>query len=169
MPPYKYMACVRICYQQTSIVYYFIFLYVVVMMASFEPSEEKARRLRLLSLIIEGGALVLRHQFDKKFPPSRLRSDLLNVRRRINVLIQKRVIRKDQAEKLYPLLHDPCSSTFDITLLTCLLRNICGLARPWDPVWSGVPPSHDTSVEADITRLRNYRNEVKCRNARIIT
>ena len=53
----------------------------------------------------------------------------------------------------------PDSKTFDITLLFLLLTNICGLSPPLSG-WHKPPPSSDTSLEANLTRIKLYRNEL---------
>ena len=61
--------------------------------------------------------------------------------------------------KLYPA-HSPVSSaTFDITLLTVLLRNICGLSPPVTG-WDNLPPATKTGIADDIARMKYYRNTV---------
>ena len=75
-------------------------------------------------------------------------------------LKRKRIINATQWGKLYP--SPPSSVTsddFDITLLMVLLRNICGLAAPATG-WDSLPPASDTSVEANIARVKYYRNSV---------
>ncbi|CAB4027318.1 E3 ubiquitin- ligase DZIP3, partial [Paramuricea clavata] len=52
----------------------------------------------------------------------------------------------------------PDSQNFDVTLLTVLLRNICGLTRPARG-WDDLPPDSDTSVAANIARIKFYRNQ----------
>ena len=51
------------------------------------------------------------------------------------------------------------ANNFDITLLTVLLRNICGLPAPATG-WDDIPISGDTSKSADIVRIRIFRNEI---------
>ena len=51
------------------------------------------------------------------------------------------------------------SNNFDITLLMVLLRNICNLVRPATG-WDTLPPAADTTLEADIVRIKCYRNTV---------
>ena len=61
--------------------------------------------------------------------------------------------------KLYPT-HTPVSSaTFDISLLTMLLRNICGLGPPATG-WRCLPPATNISIADDIARVNYYRNTV---------
>ena len=58
-----------------------------------------------------------------------------------------------------PSGNPPDSKTFDITLLTVLLRNICGLHPPATG-WNTMPPDTDNSPAANITRIKLLRNEV---------
>ncbi|KAK3578641.1 hypothetical protein CHS0354_002944 [Potamilus streckersoni] len=64
--------------------------------------------------------------------------------------------------RLYPQASStPVSSeNFDISLLTCLFRNICGLNPP-KTGWDDPPLQGDTSLEADVVRIRLIRNEVQ--------
>ena len=62
--------------------------------------------------------------------------------------------------KLFPAIPSSVSSkNFDITLLTTLLRNICGLVPPVTG-WDMLPASTDISREADIARIKHLRNTV---------
>ncbi|XP_053377643.1 uncharacterized protein LOC123525886 [Mercenaria mercenaria] len=128
---------------------------------SLTPSEEKAYCFRLLSLIVDGGTLVLRHRFDLAIPPNHLQNTLndVNTRSKLHNLFKKKVLTQGQWHVLYPATGQPNSAKFDVSLLVCLLRYICGLNEVSN-VWTSVPPSFDTSTEADITRLRQYRNEI---------
>ncbi|XP_060583642.1 uncharacterized protein LOC132739844, partial [Ruditapes philippinarum] len=69
----------------------------------------------------------------------------------------RNIINKQQ----YVLLSSnaPTSAIFYISLLSCLLRNICGLQKSNDPCWSAPPAPTDTSIEADLVRFKAYRNE----------
>ena len=51
------------------------------------------------------------------------------------------------------------SRDFDITLLMVLLRNLCGLPSP-AAGWATLPAATDVSLEADIARVKYYRNTV---------
>ena len=51
------------------------------------------------------------------------------------------------------------SRDFDITLLMVLLRNLCGLPPP-AAGWDTLPAATDVSLEADIARVKYYRNSV---------
>ena len=70
------------------------------------------------------------------------------------------VLNAAQWGKLYPAIPSSVSSAgFDITLLMVLLRNICGIAPP-STGWDRLPPSTDLSKQANIARLKYYRNTV---------
>ncbi|XP_046857878.1 uncharacterized protein LOC124451301 [Xenia sp. Carnegie-2017] len=70
-----------------------------------------------------------------------------------------KVISKEQWNLLYPSTGSPDIENFDISLLTVLLRNICGLTAPHSG-WNNLPSSSDTSISANIARIKFYRNEV---------
>ncbi|XP_045185673.2 E3 ubiquitin-protein ligase DZIP3-like [Mercenaria mercenaria] len=125
------------------------------------PSDEKADGLRLLSLVIDGGTTVLRYRFDQCIPTNDLQNKLNNptVRGKLNSMRKGKVLTTEQWKVLYPMYGQPNSADFDISLLACLLRYICGLDEQ-SPMWTCIPPSFNTSVEADITRLRQCRNEM---------
>jgi hypothetical protein len=70
----------------------------------------------------------------------------------------KKIITQPQWDKLYP--PPPRISNiqeFDITLLVILLRNICSLTPPTTG-WNVIPGSTDNSREANIVRIRLFRN-----------
>ena len=105
----------------------------------------------------------MRYTFDKFHSPANLfyvlkagspeHSTLQSLKR-------KRIINATQWGKLYP--SHPSSVTpedFDITPLMVLLRNICGLTAPGTG-WDSVPSASDTSIEANIARVKYYRNSV---------
>ena len=131
---------------------------------TFAPSnKETTNYARLCRLLVDGGTKALKYTFDKFHSPANLfnvlkagsaeHSTLQSIRKR-------KIINATQWGKLYP--SPPSSVTsehFDITLLMVLLRNICGLAAPTTG-WDGLPPASDTSVEANIARVKHYRNSV---------
>lgn len=122
-------------------------------------SLDEENHFRFLSLLINGGTLVERKLFDSKVPPCTLHSVLSTNRSTLDVLHRKKVINDTQRTLLS--VKNTSSSDFDLSLLTCLLRNICGLAKSDDKVWISSPSANDMSIEADITRLKEHRNKVK--------
>ena len=76
----------------------------------------------------------------------------------LNNFLLRRVLNGHQWDKLFPPGGvPPDSNTFDITLLFLLLTKICGLTPP-PSGWHTKPPSSDTSHEANLARVKFYRN-----------
>ena len=134
-------------------------------MAAASPSPlassvEKTNGAKLSRLLIDGGTTVLRNVFDRYHPPANLAADLNANYRTLNNLYKKKVLHQCQWDKLFPPGGaTPDSKTFDITLLFLLLTNICGLSPPLSG-WHKPPPSSDTSFEANLARVKLYRNEL---------
>ena len=125
-------------------------------------SEEQTNTLRLIRVLNGEGTEALRKVFDAKFPPATLAASLsaLPLHTTLTTLLRSRVLNKSQWDKLYPAAGVPDSKTFDISLLYALLRNVCGLRSSRDPLWTSNPPAADRSDEANIARVRWYRNDV---------
>ena len=126
-------------------------------------SKETTNYARLCRLLVDGGTKALRYTFNK-FHSS---ANLFNVLKAgsaehstLKSIRKRKIINATQWGKLYP--SPPSSVTsedFDITLLMVLLRNICGLPPPATG-WDSFPPASDTSVGANIVRVKHYRNAV---------
>ena len=132
-------------------------------MATVTPSPlassvEKTNGAKLSRLLIDGGTTVLRKIFDGHHPPVNLIIDLNANYPILNNLLSRRVLNGHQWDKLFPPGGvPPDSNTFDITLLFLLLTKICGLTPP-PSGWHTKPPSSDTSHEANLARVKFYRN-----------
>ena len=127
---------------------------------SFSPTKETTNYARLCCLLVEVGSCVLRDTFDRINLPSDLHKHLMTHHTKLQQLQKKKVLNPTQWGKLYPKLHTSVSSkNFDITLLTVLLRNICSLSPPATG-WDALPPATDMSSEADIARVKYFRNTV---------
>ena len=123
-------------------------------------SVEKTNGAKLSRLLIDGGTTVLRVAFDSYHPPANLAANLNANYRTLNNLLRKRVLRTAQWDQLFPPGGaTPDSKTFDITLLFLLLTNICGLTPP-PSGWHTKPPPSDTSCEANLVRIKYFRNEL---------
>ena len=123
-------------------------------------SEEKTNGAKLSRLIIDGGTTVLRSVFDTHHPPAKLAADLNSCYSILNNLLRRRILNRQQWGKLFPGGGAaPDSNTFDITLLFLLLTNICGLTPPHKG-WHHEPPPTDTSHEANLARIKFFRNQV---------
>ncbi|XP_068681720.1 uncharacterized protein [Montipora foliosa] len=123
-------------------------------------STEKTNGAKLSRLLIDGGTTVLRNTFDKYHPPARLAADLKAKYSKLDDLLRKRVIRQAQWDRLFPPSGaKPDSNSFDITLLFLLLNTISGLSPP-PSGWHTKPPPSDTSPEANLVRIKIFRNEL---------
>ena len=121
-------------------------------------SVEKTNGAKLSRLLIDGGTTVLRKIFDGHHPPANLIIDLNANYPILNNLFRRRVLNGHQWDKLFPPGGvTPDSNTFDITLLFLLLTKICRLTPPTSG-WHTKPPSSDTSHEANLARVKFYRN-----------
>ena len=127
-------------------------------MAIAASSKESANYARLCRLLVDGGTQALRLQFDKIHPPASLNAVLKSHQSTLRRLRESAVLNFNQWETLYPAVPSSVSSEqFDIGLLTVLLKHICGLTFP-ESGWEKLPPSSDKSVEANIAKIKYYRN-----------
>ena len=123
-----------------------------------DPLKAKANFNRICQLLINRGSEALRRALHVVHPASTLAAALHSHRKTLQKL-RYNVINPSQWRLLYPSAGTPNSNDFDITLLTILLRNICGLSSPTTG-WNAMPPTADTSISADILRIKIFRNEV---------
>ena len=123
-------------------------------------TSAKANFQRLTRLLMCGGLRLLRETFDSIHSPADLPSRLGDP----TIQTQLRGARLTRPERncLYPSPGVYGKSTdFDITLIFRLLRTICNLTPPPGPRgWDESPNSSDHSLEADLVRIKYYRNEV---------
>ena len=131
---------------------------VSVSLSPLSSSLEKTNGAKLSRLLVDGGTTVLRKIFDQHHPRALLTADLNSNYSILNNLLRRRVLNSSQWDKLFPPDGtEPASKTFDITLLFVLLTNICGLIPP-PSGWHTNPPPSDTSQEANLLRVKLYRN-----------
>ena len=124
-----------------------------------DRSDDKCNALTLIRLIVELGTEALRRTFNR-YHPGNLQVVLSAHKHTFLNLKRRKIIDQNQLDKLYPAASvSPSIKDFDISLLSVLLRNICSLKPPRDPIWDKPPSSSDYSTEADIVRVRRFRNE----------
>lgn len=137
-------------------------------MAGVNPSvatkKETTNYSRLCRLLVDVCSQALRDTFDGIHAPANLHTVLASqsVHNTLQALFKgkKRILNPAQWCKLYPAMASSVSSaTFDITLLMVLLRNICNLKSPVTG-WGNLPSEEDKSLEADIVRIKYFRNTV---------
>ena len=127
-------------------------------------SKERANYARLCRLLVDIGSQALRDTFDGIHEPANLHTVLASSPADSTLLElfkgKKKILNATQWEKLYPVITSSLSSAnFDVTLLMVLLRNICNLKPPITG-WDEEPPEADKSREADIVRIKCFRNTV---------
>ena len=123
----------------------------------FASSIEKTNGVKLWNLVTDGGAAALRILLNKSHSPQPLATWLGQHKQTLSSL-KHRVLKDDQWRKLFPSDGtQPDCESFDITLLGILLINICGLSPP-NTGWNDKPPRSDRSTEANIARIRYFRN-----------
>ena len=130
--------------------------------SSYPCTKETSNYAKLCRLLVEVGSIVLREVFDRICPPENLHAVLTNPlnRAKLQTLRKKRVLSTFQWGKLYSVVKLSVSSgNFDSSLLLLLLRNIFGLTLPASGC-NNLPPRSDTSPEADITRIKFFRDRV---------
>ena len=127
-------------------------------------TDEKANFQRLTRLLMRGGLALLREVFDAIHPPANLPAVLGNpaVKKQLQTLRRNRVLSQPEWDCLYnpigPGRHGK-SLDYDISLLCKLLRSICNLTAPVTG-WDNLPIISDHSREADLVRIKYYRNEI---------
>ena len=132
--------------------------------AAFASTQENTNYARLCRLLVDVGCTVLRDAFDSIHPPANLHVVFSSpsVFSTLQSLKKNGVLNPLQWGKLFPAVASAVSSAnFDVTLLMVLLRNTCGLSPPVSThSWDKFPPGSDNSTEANIVRIKCYRNDV---------
>ena len=131
---------------------------------ALRTTDERANFQRLVRLLMCGGLALLREVFDTFCTPANLPAVLGNsaIKKQLETLKRKRVLTFNEWQCLYkpsgPGKYGK-SVDFDISLLGKLLREICNLTPPATG-WDILPNSTDHSLEADLVRIKIYRNEI---------
>lgn len=133
-------------------------------MASALPTaystKETTNYARLCRLLVDIGTQALRDKFDAVHSPANLHAVLAGNKATLQTLKTRRIINPIQWRTLFPPIPSKVSSRdFDTTLLVVLLRNLCGLIPPVTG-WDALPAATDLSCEADIARVKYFRNTV---------
>ena len=125
---------------------------------ALRSTSAKANFQRLSQLLMCGGLSLLREKFDSFHSPADLPIKLTDPA--VQALLRSAKLTRPEWNCLYP---SPGvygkSADFDITLTFRLLRTICNLTPP-PTGWDVLPMDADLSLEADLARLKYYRNEV---------
>ena len=128
-----------------------IYVLQVIMPSVGDSSDDKTNAFTLYRLIVDLGTKALRITFNR-YNPGNLQAVLSTHNHTLLRLKHKNIVTQSQWDGLYPATPNPPNiNDFDITLLSLLLRNICGLKPPSDPIWVNKPNTSDHSTEADVT------------------
>ena len=123
-------------------------------------TKETTNYARLCRLLVDIGTQALRDVFDSIHTSANLHTVLAANKATLQSLRGRKIINPIQWGKLFPPIPTSLSSRdFDTTLLMVLLRNLCGLTPPLTG-WDALPAVTDLSREADIARVKYYRNTV---------
>ena len=131
---------------------------------ALRATDEKANFQRLTRLLMRGGLALLKEVFDSIHPPPNFPAVLSNpvIKTQLQTLRRNRVLTHPEWNCLYnpsgPGTYGK-STDFDISLLCKLLRKICSLTPPATG-WDILPNSTDHSLEADLARIKFYRNKI---------
>ena len=127
---------------------------------ALRTTDEKANFQRLTRLLMRGGLALLREVFDSIHP--HLPAVLGNPTIKSNLqTLRGRVLTQPEWDCLYNPRSGAYgkSTDFDISLLCKLLRATCSLTPPATG-WDSLPNSTDHSLEADLVRIKFYRNKI---------
>ncbi|KAL9984426.1 hypothetical protein ACROYT_G006715 [Oculina patagonica] len=123
-------------------------------------TKETTNYARLCRLLVDVGTQALRDTFDAIHAPANLHTVLAGNKTTLQSLRARKIINPTQWGKLFPAIPISVSTAhFDTTLLMVLLRNVCGLPSPATG-WDTLPAVTDVSREADIARVKYFRNTV---------
>ena len=133
-------------------------------MASATPTasstKETTNYAKLCRLLVDIGTQALRDTLNSLHPPENLYTVLAANKPTLQSLRARRIINPTQWGKLFPAIPNSVSKhSFDTTLLMILLRNLCGFTAPLTG-WDAMPAVTDLSREADIARVKYFRNTV---------
>ncbi|VDI17282.1 Hypothetical predicted protein [Mytilus galloprovincialis] len=125
-------------------------------MATSLPQED-INFLRLAGLLQSIAPRAVRRWFDKEFHPNRLKQFLSKNRNRIHdMTFKNRVITQSEYNLLFPKDASEVSSLmFDVSLMVCLLKHFTDL-----DIQDNLPPETIHTTDADISRIKFYRNYI---------
>ncbi|CAC5403935.1 unnamed protein product [Mytilus coruscus] len=122
------------------------------------PLSEEEENYLWLALLLKGmTARAVRTYFDRNFPPTYLPSTLNTYYDILDDLKFKTVLNQTQWNLLFPKTGVPDSTTFDVTLMICLIRNLTCIAQPITG-YDSLPLTVETTPGADLARIKWYRN-----------
>ncbi|XP_052075453.1 uncharacterized protein LOC127712894 [Mytilus californianus] len=122
-------------------------------------SEEEENYIRLALLLKGVSPRAVRTYFDREFPPTHLPSTLNKNYNTLYGLKLNRVLNQAQWKLLFPRNGVPDSTTFDVTLMICLIRHLTSVNQPINGFGS-LPLPVETTAGPDLARIKWYRNNL---------
>ncbi|CAG2184774.1 ANK [Mytilus edulis] len=134
-----------------------VFVCVQIMTASKHLASKKENNYMKLSLLlINISRSAIKYIFDQEFCPDTLQKEITKNYSKLKYLKKNKTITATQWDTLFlPKGFTLQSSNFDITLMTCLLRNLAAI----DVVDHQVPQV-DFSIGTAISTIKFYRNKI---------
>ncbi|XP_063397031.1 uncharacterized protein LOC134681362 [Mytilus trossulus] len=130
-----------------------------------KENDHENNHLRIANLVFKVAPPAVRDYFDKQFNPGGLQTVLNQHRfKKLNSLKSRRIINQNQWDLLFPSVGAASSLSFDLTLMICLLRNLANIK-----VADKLPCDTDESIEADLTRIKCYRNRIAHSDYKILS
>ena len=124
--------------------------------------EETQNGFRLAYVLCDITTKVCRDLFHDKYHYSRDPENLYKELKKHEPLLKhlrtRKILQSTQFDLLLPADQRTYSENWDITLLTCLFRNV--IFRPNQLPNNVLPDENDRSEEANLTRIRYYRNNL---------
>ena len=112
-----------------------------------------------VDILEEKSQQYLLNVFHKHFPrnPVDLYNALLPHQKKLKQFLNKRILKQDQYDLIYPACQKTDSSKFDVTLTFFMIRTLCGYPKPRTG-WDAEPDPTDTSDIAYCIILKIERN-----------
>ena len=126
--------------------------------SALQSSKGRENFQRVSRLLIAGATTVGKETFDAIHPSATISRILSNPVH--EATLRGARMTRPQWNKIYPAPGTyGKSAEWDLTLIHKMLRSICGLTPP-PTGWDDLPPDSDVSREADLVRLKYYRNSI---------
>ncbi|XP_052072554.1 uncharacterized protein LOC127710651 isoform X2 [Mytilus californianus] len=121
--------------------------------------EEEENFIHIYKLVVGVGTEAVRNTFDGLFLPTSLVATLKKEEMNLRRLGKKKRLTAKQLDILFPSSGPTSSKVYDISLMVCLIRNLVSVSPPING-FDTLPLITETSMGADLARIKYYRNEV---------
>ena len=119
--------------------------------------QQSANYFKIIKLLVDVGADVLREALLKEIPETQLANKFSLNYSKFVILKSQKVLTDPQFSLVTNPSPDPAK--FDVSLLVALLRNICPNVEEPAKGWKECPDETDKSLGAELVRIRDIRNK----------